>query len=299
MASLLVAAGCDGAEQAGTDTGNPVLTALVVDGAGQKVSNAEVIVYTFVQDSAILRRTTEETGMAVDTLWTDENGVARWEAGKFRYVGLEVYAGDSLGAWTRVDLDGAQAPAANVTVVPLVKFNLPGTPGTVVGTVGATGRVLVAGGTVALPPGLWNIAYYRYGLGEPDTLPALQVQVDDARQVPAALSGLARAAQVLDSLGVIPLGYAALSAVPSISWINAHLLQKCQEGGFNMASCNGNCRIWQWESDWVLAEDQTKTVLVGVLTDENDVHCVFFPEEVVGEDVELGYMHSLSEVVGP
>ena len=281
----LLACTQEGGKVAGTDTGNPILTATIQDSSGKALPGAQAILY--------------KKSVALDTVIADSKGVVtipKLDSGAYS---LEVYSGD-LGAYQTVSVSQS---TSSLTVVagPLVDFPVPATADNqaLQAVLAGTGRVLAPGTSTRIPPGLWQVNYVRFGTALADTLPALAVQVDAARGVPAALEGLATASSKLDSMKIKTHGYVALSRPPTQVALSQSMAFACSQAGFDVTACSTtqDCRIWQWLSDWVTVEaDPSATptqVLAGVVTWQGQTHCVFFSDGAISAGA---YFYSLGEV---
>jgi hypothetical protein len=276
IASLFFA--CDSSEQiAGTDTGNPVLVATVKDSLGHPLAKASVVVYQTVETQA-----GTASPIPWDTLYTDSLGRISIDSCAKGEIALEVYWQDRLGLFQKMAVDSAR-DSILLTAGQLVPFPVEAVgQDSVVATLAETGRQLLAGSTTLIPPGVWNVQYVRFLTDSVRTFPRVDVRVEDARETPRALEGLASAVRIMDSLDIERQGYVALSELPQDSFLVDKLFAICEDEGFTHAEAcrsDSDCRIWQWQSDWVVAEDASKSVLVAAITFGGKTQCVFFSSE--------------------
>jgi len=286
LTTILCSCNSAGPKTAGTDTGNPVLTATVRDSMGVALKSAKVIIYS-VADSL-------HKAQIIDSVYTDSLGQVSMRLPSQGSYSVEVYWKDSLGLFAQVHVPSDTG--VNVTAQTLVNFPVAKTlkGDSVAAYFSQTGRVVAAGSNVMLPQGLWRINYTRFGTNTIDTTSSLSVQIGDAKGRPEWLATLGLAVWRLDSMGVVPLGYVALSHLPTDPLLRARFDSACNLGGFSaITECSNNdsCRVWQWESSWV--DLGGAPVLAAVVTGFGNVQCVLFPDGIVSA---CGYFNSLGDV---
>lgn len=278
---LITVLSCNGARQelSGTDTGNPVIQVSVFDSVGAPLENADVIVYRQSENgSAILRKeSATDNDYAIDTLHTDAEGKVSLKAESGATLGLEVYWSETLGVYKSIVV-GESNNTVELNTKPLVTFP---TESEVV--FANTGRRLPAGSVTKIPPGLWLIKYIQ--LGSTDTLPSLEVQVDDASNLPEALKSLNQAASELHRLDIQTRGYVEFANYPEDPKIVSQLEYTCAMDGYDQVTfCKGNsdCRVWQWKSDWISKQDLVP-VIAGALTKNGNILCILFPDDAISK----------------
>jgi hypothetical protein len=282
LATVLLVFACSGEKKvAGTDTGNPVIQAMVTDSLGKPLDSAQVILYTDVATAnisslyRIATNTNSNDPVAIDTVYTDSKGRACFNAEATSKYSLEVYWKNRLGAFTELK------SGTNDSDVEIEARNLIDFPTVGAATLEATGRYLPEGSTTKIPQGLWNIRYTL--LGTDQQYSSLQIRVEDASNQPDAIASLGMAAKMLDSIDVQPFGYVELSQFPTDLAVKNTLIGACVEGGFSqvsMCESSQDCRIWQWETDWVL-KSSGAAVLAAAVTVNAEIQCLFFPDGAV------------------
>lgn len=278
---LVTVLSCNSSRQelSGTDTGNPVIQVSVLDSKGAPLENADVIIYRQSENgSAILRKeSATDCDYAIDTLHTDSEGKVSLKAEPGATLGLEVYWNESLGLYKSIVVAETNN-AVELNTKPLVNFP---TESDVV--FANTGRRLPAGSVTKIPPGLWLIKYIQ--LGSTDTLPSIEVQVEDAANLPEALTSLNQAASELNRLDIKTRGYVEFADYPDDPKIAEQLEYTCAMDGYDqVTSCKGalDCRVWQWESDWSSQQDHV-SVIAGALTKNGKILCILFPDDAISK----------------
>lgn len=275
--SIILLACSDNGSRAGTDTGNPMLEVAVADSLGKPLAGAQVTIYPQSTGGAALRRISCDADCAAsaETFVTDSRGRLSVPLAVGSRIGFEVYWNEDLGAYQSLVVR-ADTKEIHIQATPLVSF-----PTNEDVVLAGTGRKLPASSITKIPPGLWQIQYVR--AGSRDSLPLIDVQVDDAANLPGALRGLSIAASEMQRLDVEPHGYVEFADYPTDSVVLTHLDSTCVKEGYpEIANCKGNgkCRIWQWESDWVTQEDSSP-VLAAAVSFDDQIVCVVFPDEAV------------------
>jgi len=204
---------------------------------------------------------------------------------------MEVYWQDQLGAYQLVTPQYVPSPSSavpvNVMATKLVSFSVQENADVSGAYFSETGRVFLPGVPAKVPSGLWSVYYINYGANLADTLQKLSVPVEVARDVPEALTGLTTAARNLDSMNIITKGFAAFSAYDSIALglVRERILETCLTSSYvdiTLCANGADCRIWQWQSDWVsLDTTQTQALYVGAVTGEGRNLCLFFSDQAL------------------
>lgn len=292
LASVLLVFACSGEKKvAGTDTGNPMIQAMVTDSLGNPLDSAQVIIYTDTASSTVsLSRIASNSAtnypVAIDTVYTDSKGYARFSAVVSSKYSLEVYWKNSLGAFTEVN-------STNEGEVEIEARNLIAFPTTEAAILEGTGRYLAAGSTTMIPQGLWKV---RFGLiGSDQSYAPLEFRAEDADQLPDLLLSLGVAARMLDSMDVVPEGYVELAMFPVDPEVKGKLLYACAAGQFDHATdceADNDCRIWQWKSNWVIKQSGAP-VLVAAISTKAQIKCLFFPDGLIANG---SYFYSYSDV---
>jgi len=251
---------------AGTDTGNPVVVATLQDSNGTPLAEARVVLF---------RKAPGQTAIPLDTLLTDQQGHTSFcpkDSGN--YI-LEAIWKDSLGIMARMQV-GENGSEQTFKAGPLVRYTLPANSKKTL--LAETGRQLNAGSSTLLPPGLWELHFKSMNDSENSSLPALKVQIDDARNTPEDLSGLSEAAQLLLDLDIQPGNYTSLLNYPTNAILQQKLSAACNETTGIAPDCsNGQCRIWSWESDWQTQEGNFP-VNASAITRNGSVQCIVFTD---------------------
>lgn len=263
----LLAASCSQEKiVAGTDTGNPVVVATLQDSNGTPLAEARVVLY---------RKAPGQIAVALDTLRTDQQGHTSFCAKDSGNYVLEAIWKDSLGIMASMQV-GENGSEQTFKAGPLVTYTLPANGKNTL--LAETGRQLNAGSTTRLPPGLWELHFKPVNASDTKNLPALKVQIDDARNTPEDLSGLSEAAQLLLDLDIKPGNYTSLLNYPTDIILQQKLSAACKETTGNAPDCsNGQCRIWSWESDWQTQESNIP-VNASAITRKGSVQCVVFTD---------------------
>lgn len=265
---LLFIASCtqEEAPLAGTDTGNPIISALhytvVRDSSGTPLANAEVTLYS---------QNANKVTVAYHT-FTDSQGKALISDSLVGSFIVEALWQDSLGLMTHIELDTTDT-SVELRAGELVPYQAP-TSGPVA-ILTETGRSLGLGQSALLPPGLWHIRF------SDSTLPALSVRVEDARSTPQDLSGLASVAQLMKKMDIEPGNYQSLTSMPTTYLPNQRIENACKMAGTPLSCGSDQCRMLHWNSDWINKETQV-SVNATAFTSNGDVSCLLFTSDLNG-----------------
>lgn len=280
---FLLVFGCSEKKTSGTDTGNPIIVATVVDSSGSAKPWSRISVY--------------RSGGFIAEFSADGIGVASIEVPDTGLYFLEAITPDSSsGVFQGVVVPdtGVKATLSTGALVPFTTGSL-----TTEALITETGRTVLPGQSVLLPPGMIGVRYTDYFIGgKIDTTISLPVDIGSVGSNSSALQGLHTAAWKMDSLG-IPIGdFAQLSPFPTYPVTVAKLDWTCIESGFasvqNACATEGSCWVWQWDQE--ITSLDGIAMLADAIVGNGEFLCLFF------SDAELessNYFYTVQDVVPP
>lgn len=289
--------GCGGQVNAGTDTGNPVLTARVVDEKDQPLGGALVLVYSYENHQTLQRSQLASCqALLLDSLWTDSLGQVYWK-GSAETLGFEVYWADSLGVYQSFSW-GGEEEFLTLAASPLARLHIDvnAPKGQKIGLLRETGKTLVAGTEISLPAGTWSLEYFA-SADQADTLPALNLYIPKERETFLDWNGLRQTAQYFDSIGLKPRDYGAFRDYPLNNVIRKDLHNACENGGFAPSQCGDSldCLIWfwNWKTDWKAKDGSLEHLYVASVLGNDQLQCVFLATDT---NLSNQFFYSIKDV---